>query len=140
MKKFGVWGVVVGIVVACLLAAAMVLSRSGVAQADSVQIEAKTWTLIEWAESAPLPAAPVTIQIEAGRLHAQLPCNSVTAPVQIGASEFHVGAGAATLKFCDQMADETAVTQLLGSVQVWRIDAGELVLSSGDEPVLRFTA
>jgi heat shock protein HslJ len=103
-------------------------------------LEGTEWTLVDGLD-APDDSVP-TLTLADGSASGFGGCNTFTGGYELDGESITIGPLAATLMACedDKSAAEAAYLPALEAADSWAIEDGELVLSSGDEESLRFSA
>ena len=142
MKKFAVFGVVAGAIVAGFLAGLMAVSSNAQTPAPApALIEGRMWTLTSWSDPATIPAAGITLMIRDGQVSGSDSCNRYFGPVELGDLNFSAGDMATTMMACldDGVAQaEQSYLGLLREANQWTLDGQDLVLSRDGAQLLRF--
>lgn len=99
------------------------------------------WTLQSGVD-APADAVPTLTLTEDGQASGFGGCNSFGGGYELDGDSISFGPLASTQMACPepQMATETAYYQALDAVDTWAVEDGQLVLSGGNEELLRFSA
>jgi len=99
-----------------------------------------SWTLVWWSDSAALPDAPITMDIEDGRISGNSACNNYTGPLEANDSTFRTGLLAGTLMACidDRGQAEDTYRLLLAAATGWSIEDSQLSLTTDGVAHLRF--
>jgi heat shock protein HslJ len=108
---------------------------------DDPPLEGTEWTLVSGVEAVPDDAVP-TLTLEDGTASGFGGCNTFTGGYELDGESITIGPLAATLMACEdaKSAVEAAYMPALEAADAWAIEDGELVLSSGGEESLRFSA
>jgi heat shock protein HslJ len=109
--------------------------------ADGPPLEGTEWTLASGVDDPPEDAVP-TLTLEEGTASGFGGCNTFTGGYELDGDSISIGPLAGTLMACEvqKMAVEGAFMPALEAADAWSIDGDELVLSSGGEETLRFSA
>ena len=109
--------------------------------ADGPPLEGTEWTLVSGVEDVPDDAVP-TLTLEDGNASGFGGCNTFRGGYELDGDTISIGPLAGTLMACEvqKMAVEGAYMPLLEAADAWAIESGELVLSSGGDETLRFSA
>jgi heat shock protein HslJ len=123
-----------------LLAAALVAGCGGDEDSDAPPLEGTEWALVSGVD-APEDAVP-TLTLEDGAAGGFSGCNTYRGSYEIDGGSLSLGPLAGTLMGCPepQATTESAYLAALEDVDGWAIEGGELVLSTGGDEVLRFSA
>ncbi|HXV95864.1 MAG TPA: META domain-containing protein [Gaiellaceae bacterium] len=123
-----------------LLAVAALAGCGGDDDSDSPALEGTEWTLVSGVD-APEDAVP-TLTLEEGLAGGFSGCNTYRGPYELDGDSISLGPLAGTLIGCPgpEADTEAAYLAALEDVDAWAVDGGELVLSTGGDEVLRFSA
>jgi heat shock protein HslJ len=107
---------------------------------DDPPLEGTEWTLADGVD-APDDAVP-TLTLDDGSASGFGGCNTFNGGYELDGDSITIGPLAATLMACedDKSAAEAVYMPALEAADAWAIEGGELVLSSGGEETLRFSA
>jgi putative lipoprotein len=107
---------------------------------DAPSLEGTDWTLASGVD-APDDAVP-TLTLDGGNASGFGGCNTFAGGYELDGDSISIGPLAGTLMACEEpkMAVEAAYLPALEAADAWAIEGGELVLSSGGEETLRFSA
>jgi heat shock protein HslJ len=107
---------------------------------DSPPLEGTAWTLVSGVD-VPDDAVP-TLTLADDKAFGFGGCNRFTGGYELDGDALTLGPLAATMMACEEpkMAAEQTYLPALEAVDAWAIEGGELVLSSGGEETLRFSA
>jgi heat shock protein HslJ len=107
---------------------------------DGPALEGTEWTLVSGVE-APDDAVP-TLTLEEGLAGGFSGCNTYRGPYELDGDSISLGPLAGTLIGCPgpEADTEAAYLAALEDVDAWAVGGGELVLSTGGDEVLRFSA
>jgi heat shock protein HslJ len=108
--------------------------------ADAPPLEGTEWTLVSGVD-APEDAVP-TLTLEEDLAGGFSGCNTYRGPYELDGDSITLGPLAGTLMGCPepQATTEASYLAALEGVDAWSIEDGELVLSTGGDEVLRFSA
>ena len=108
--------------------------------ADAPSLEGTDWTLASGVD-APDDAVP-TLTLDGGNASGFGGCNTFAGGYELDGDSISIGPLAGTLMACEEpkMAVEAAYLPALEAADAWAIEGGELVLSSGGDETLRFSA
>ena len=103
-------------------------------------LEGTEWTLSAGVD-APADSVP-TLTLEDGRASGFGGCNTFTGGYELDGESITIGPLAGTLMACEEpkMDAEAAYLPALEAADAWAVEDGELVLSTGGEETVRFTA
>lgn len=123
-----------------LLAVAALAGCGGDDDSDGPALEGTEWTLVSGVD-APEDAVP-TLTLEEGLAGGFSGCNTYRGPYELDGDSISLGPLAGTLIGCPgpEADTEAAYLAALEDVDAWAVDGGELVLSTGGDEVLRFSA
>ncbi|HXV33346.1 MAG TPA: META domain-containing protein [Gaiellaceae bacterium] len=109
-------------------------------EADAPPLEGTEWILVSGVD-APEDAVP-TLTLEDGLAGGFSGCNTYRGPYELDGDSISLGPLAGTLIGCPgpEADTEAAYLAALEDVDGWAIEGGELVLSSGGDEALRFSA
>jgi heat shock protein HslJ len=107
---------------------------------DAPLLEGTEWTLVAGV-NAPEDAVP-TLTLDEGNASGFGGCNRFTGGYQLDGDSITLGPLASTMMACEEAktATETAFLPALEAADSWALEGDELVLSSGGEETLRFSA
>lgn len=127
----------VALALACTLLGA---GCGGDDEADAPPLEGSAWSLASGVE-APADSTP-TLTLEGGNASGFGGCNTFRGSYELDGDSISIGPLAATLMACEEpkMAAEGAYLPALEAADAWAVEDGELVLSTGGEETLRFSA
>ena len=108
--------------------------------ADAPPLEGTAWAVVSGVE-APADAVPM-LTLEGGNASGFGGCNTFRGGYELDGDSIAIGPLAATLMACEEpkMAAEGAYLPALEAADAWAVEDGELVLSTGGEETLRFSA
>lgn len=127
-------------VLVLLAACALLAGCGGDDDADALPLEGTEWVLVSGVD-APEDAVP-TLTLEEGLAGGFSGCNTYRGPYELDGDSISLGPLAGTLIGCPgpEADTEAAYLAALEGVDAWAIEGGELVLSTGGDEALRFSA
>lgn len=127
-------------VLVLLAACALLAACGGDDDADAPPLEGTEWVLVSGVD-APEDAVP-TLTLEEGLAGGFSGCNTYRGPYELDGDSISLGPLAGTLIGCPgpEADTEAAYLAALEGVDAWAIEGGELVLSTGGDEALRFSA
>jgi heat shock protein HslJ len=109
-------------------------------ESDGPALEGTEWTLVSGVD-APDDAVP-TLTLEEDLAGGFSGCNTYRGPYELDGNSMSLGPLAGTLMGCPepQATTEASYLAALEGVDAWAIEGGELVLFTGGDEALRFSA